>query len=266
MKKVFLSVLIILVVVIAGGVYYLFSNLDNIVKAAIEKYGSETTHTAVVVENVRIKLADGSATINGLTITNPPGFSLTHAFSLGEITTTINLDETSNELIAIDLINIAAPEVFYEINAERKGSLNPLKHNIGSSRTGVPAESVPSPSGSHGSPLKLNISRFVLKDAKLHALVVPLNNKTYDLQLPALQLSNLKGTPEQISRQILDQLIEHAKKEIKQKGLDKELAAIKAEAQQRIDAEKARLREEAESKLKAEEGNVKDQLKNLLGN
>ena len=52
MKKAFLSVLIILVVVIAGGVYYLFSNLDNIVKAAIEKYASETTHTAVAVEDV----------------------------------------------------------------------------------------------------------------------------------------------------------------------------------------------------------------------
>lgn len=265
MKKVILSVLIILLVAITGGVYYVFSNLDNIVKAAIEKYGSETTHTAVAVDDVKINLTDGSATIKGLTIANPPGFSLTHAFSLGEITTTINLDQTSNELIAIDLINITAPEVFYEINAERKGSLNLLKDNIGGSKTDVPAESAPS-SGSQGSPLKLNISRFVLKDAKLHARVVPLENRTYDLKLPALQLSNLNGTPEQISRQILNQIIEHAKKEIKQKGLDKELAAIKAEAQQRIDAEKARLREEAENKLKSEERNVKDQLKNLLGN
>jgi hypothetical protein len=265
MKKAILSVLIILIVIIAGGLYYVFSNLDNIVKAAIEKYGSETTHTAVAVDDVKISLTDGSATIKGLTIANPPGFSLTHAFSLGEITTTINLDQTSNELIAIDLINIATPEVFYEINAERKGSLNLLKDNIGGSKTDVPAESAPS-SGSQSSPLKLNISRFTLKDAKLHALVVPLENRTYDLKLPALLLSNLNGTPEQISRQILDQLIEHAKAEIKKKGLDKELATIQAEAQQRINAEKTRLREEAESKLKSEEGNVKDQLKNLLGN
>jgi len=258
MKKVILSVLIILLVVITGGVYYVFSNLDYIVKAAIAKYGNETTHTAVAVEDVKIKFTDGSATIKGLTIANPPGFSLIHAFYLGEITTTINLEETSNELIAIDLINIAAPEVFYEINAERKGSLNLLKDNIGGSKTDVPSRSAPSSSASQGSPIKLNISRLVLKDAKLHALVAPLENRTYDLKLPTLQLSNLNGTPEQISRQILDQLIEHAKKEIRQKGLDKELSAIKAEAQQRIDTEKTRLREEAESKLKSEESNIKD--------
>jgi hypothetical protein len=265
MKKVLLGLVVILIVAIAGGLYYVFSNLDTIAEAAIEKYGSETARTAVQVENVRISLAEGSATVNGLSVANPEGFSLPYAFSMGEITTEINLDKTTGDLVAIDLINIAAPEVFYEINAERKGSLNVLKDNLGNGTAGASPTSTTTES-SEGSTLTLDIARFVLQDAGLHAKVVPLNNKTYDLKLPALQLNNLKGTPEQISKQILSQLIEHAKKEINRQGLDRELAKIRAEAQKRVDAEKSRLQEKAGLKLKAEEEKVQDQLKNLLGN
>ncbi|MCI0505528.1 MAG: hypothetical protein L0Z73_05395 [Gammaproteobacteria bacterium] len=265
MKKALLGLVILLIVVIAGGLYYVFTNLDTIAETAIEKYGSEATRTAVQVENVKISLAEGSATINGLSVANPEGFSLPTAFSLGEITTDINLDKTTGDLIVIDLINIAAPEVFYEINAERKGSLNVLKDNLDSGTTGTSPASTTTES-SVGSTMTLDITRFVIQDAGLHAKVVPLNNKTYDLKLPALPLNNLKGTPEQISRQILGQLIEHAKKEIKKQGLDKELAVIKAEVQKRVDAEKARLQEKADLKLKAEEEKVQDQLKKLLGN
>jgi len=129
MKKTALAIVIILLVAIAGAIYYVFSNLDAIVKAAIESYGSDAVKTAVRVEDVAIRLTEGAATINGLTIANPDGFVTPLAFSLGEITVDINLEKTEQALVAIDAINIIAPEVFYEINAERKGSLNVLKDN-----------------------------------------------------------------------------------------------------------------------------------------
>ena len=53
MKKAILAVLVILVLAVAGGVYYITSNLDHLVKAAIEKYGSQATHTAVKVSHHR---------------------------------------------------------------------------------------------------------------------------------------------------------------------------------------------------------------------
>ena len=105
MKKAILAVLVILVLAVAGGVYYITSNLDHLVKAAIEKYGSQATHTAVKVDNVLIKLTEGSATINGVTVRNPAGFSLPNAFSLGQIATDIDIDKTNKDLVAIELIN-----------------------------------------------------------------------------------------------------------------------------------------------------------------
>ena len=267
MKKTVFSIIILLVIVIAGAVFYVLNNLDALVKAAIEEFGSDAVKTSVQVEEVAIRLNEGAATIYGLTVASPAGFSLPQAFSLGEVTVDINLEKTSKELVAIDAINIAAPRVFYEITADRKGSLNILKDNLGmgagaSAGTSSGAESSKS---SAGAPIKLDISRFEFKDASLHAKVVPLKDNTYDLKLPALVLTDLTGTPEQISRQVLDKLIDHAKKEIQKQGLDKELAELKAKAQQRVDEEKAKLEQQADDRVEQEKQKAQDKLNNLLG-
>ncbi|MGB5279042.1 MAG: hypothetical protein WBP02_17980, partial [Gammaproteobacteria bacterium] len=94
--------------------------------------------------------------------------------------------------------------------------------------------------------------------------IVPLDYKTYDLKLPALVLTNLRGTPDQISTQLLDKLIDHARQEIQKQGLEKELAEIKAKAQQRIDEERAKLEQETDARIEEEKQKAEDKLKNLL--
>ena len=267
MKKTLIAVIVIVLLAVAAGLYYVFSNLDAIVKAAIERFGSEAVKTSVQVDTVAIGLAEGSASVQGLTVANPRGFSLPYAFSLGEITVDINLEKTGRDLIAIDRIDIAAPQVFYEINQNREGSLNVLKDNLGSGSGGSagPSAGGEGEQGGAGGDIRLDIARFEFRDASLQAKIVPLKDKTYDLELPALVLTSLKGTPEQIARQILDRLIEHAKTEIRKQGLDRELAEIKAKAQQRIDEEKAKLRQEADERIDAEKQKATDKLKDLLG-
>ncbi len=266
MKKIILSVIIILMIAVAGAVYYVFYNLDAIVKAAIEEYGSDAINTEVRVEKVRTWLTEGTAVVYGLSVANPDGFSLPQAFSLGEMAVGLNLEKTNRELIAMDVVSIVAPQVFYEINAQRQGSLNVLKNNMdigGESPAGAPAGD--GATASDASPVKLEITRFEFKDASLHAKIAPLQDKTYDLKLPALILTDLSGTPEQITRQVFDRLVDHAKKEIRKQGLDQELAEIKARAQQRIDEEKAKLEQKADDRIEEETQKAQDKLKNLLG-
>ena len=116
MKKVVLGAILVLLITIGFGVYYLLSNLDSLVKSAIETYGSEATQTSVRVDNVKIVLQDGSGTIRGLTIGNPKGFATPNAFSLGEIATQIDLKSLSEDVPVIEHITIRAPEVFFELN------------------------------------------------------------------------------------------------------------------------------------------------------
>ena len=266
MKKIILSLVIVVILALAGVLYYLFSNLDNLIKEAIEKYGSEATQTAVLVESVHIQLKDGAAAINGLSVANPEGFSYDTAFSLGEIKTGIDLKSLKEEPYIIDEITVRAPQVFVEINKDNKTNLNELKNNLMASIPVVnPADQDKQTDKTTTAEPRLIIRRISFTDGNIKALVVPLNNKEYTLKLPSINMRNLGGTtgstPTELTKEIINQLIDTAKKEVKKKGINAELDKLKAKARTKLETKKTELKSKIEEKkLKAI-----DKLKGLFG-
>ena len=179
MKKIILTFALVLVAAIGAGLYYLFTNLDALVKAAIEKAGSQTTQTAVRVDSVKIALTDGAGTIKGLSIANPKGFDARHAFVLDAVETQINIKSLTKEPYIIDKVVIRKPQVFYEMNKDRKGNLNELYNNIAAATAGGSSDKT----AAKGVEPKLIIRQFLFADATVEATVVPLNNKQYTLKL-----------------------------------------------------------------------------------
>lgn len=262
MKKTLLIIVVLVIVAIAGGVYYVLTNLDSLVKQAIEKYGSEATQTAVRVKGVNIRLQQASASISGLTVANPPGFNTPNAFSLGQIATRLDVKASNKTNVVIDEVRIKSPQVFYEVNAERQGNLNLLKDKLspgGKAKAGKPATS-----SKAGVP-NITIRKFEFAGAALHATLVPLKDKQYNLNLPSFTLSNLHGTPQQISKQVLNQLIDRAREEIRKKGIDAELDKARAKVKQKLDTEKAKLKQKTDTKLQEQKSKAEDKLKSLLG-
>lgn len=261
--KVSLGLVILIILAIGGATYYLLTNLDALVKAAIEKYGTEVVKTSVKVDTVHIGLKAGTGTIQGLRVANPPGFSATQAFTLGEIHTRINTDALVNKKIVIDEVRVSSPQLVYELNAEKQGNLNILKDNLGvKSKTNV--SDTKSQQASPAKTLTLTIKRIILQDAQMHATLVPLNHKEFDLKVPSFELTNLSGTPDQITRQIMSQLLDHAKEALQQSVVGQEIARLKGEAQQRIEERKAELKAKADEKIDAEKQKLQDKLKGLL--
>ena len=72
------SILLLGVLVVAlgagGALYYVYSNLNEIVRTAIEEYGSEVLGTSVTVEDVSLSLTEGRGQITGFRIAEPRGF------------------------------------------------------------------------------------------------------------------------------------------------------------------------------------------------
>jgi len=238
MKKVVLGAILVLLITIGFGVYYLLSNLDSLVKSAIETYGSEATQTSVRVDNVKIVLQDGSGAIRGLTIGNPKGFATPNAFSLGEIATQIDLKSLSEDVPVIEHITIRAPEVFFELNEKGQNNLDKLKSNL---QAGASTSSSSSSAKSGGSEPKLIIRKLIFSGGNIHARVVP-TDKDYELKLPNIQMNDLGGktgaTPSQIASQALKVLTDRALAEIKKKGIDQYKAQLEGEVNKRLDAEK----------------------------
>ncbi len=241
MKKIALGAFLVLLITIGFGVYYLLSNLDGIVKAAIERYGSQATQTAVRVESVQIKLQDGAGSIRGVTVGNPQGFVTELAFSLGEIATQIDLKSLSEDVIVIEHITVRAPQVFFELNAKGENNLNALNRNLSSGASGASASS--SDKSSKSDP-KLIIRKLLFVDGNIHASVVPLN-KDYELKLPKIELKNLGGkngaTPAQIADQVLKVLTDRALDEVKKKGIDQYKVELEGEVNKRLESEKEKL-------------------------
>jgi hypothetical protein len=248
MKKIALGALLVLLLTIGFSVYYLLSNLDGIVKTAIETYGSEATQTPVRVANVKIVLQDGSGAIEGLTVNNPQGFAEVKAFSLGKVATQIDLKSLSEDVPVIEHVTIKAPEIFFELNQSGKNNLAALMDNLKATSSGSPADK-----GSSGSEPKLIIRKLLFSDGNIHAKVVPLN-KDYELKLPNIQMNNIGGksgaTPKQIADQILKVLTDRALAAVKKQGIDQYKAQLEGEVKKRIDAEKEKIGGQAQEALK----------------
>ena len=269
-SKITLLAIVLLVITIGAGVFYVINNLDSIVKNAIEKYGSEATQTAVRVDSVKISLKEGSSVIKGLSIASPSGFEAKHAFRLGEIGNKINIESLGSDVIVIDDITIHAPQVYFEMNQQRQTNLNELKKNL--LGTAPVAKSTKKQTTAEKEP------RFILKrvhfsEGKIFAKVVPLKDKEYQLKLPEILLRNLGGskgaTAAQLSHEILSVLSDRALAEVKKKGVGAELDKVKAQLKEKIDTEKAKLKDELEnktsSKVDAEKQKAADKLKSLFG-
>ena len=216
-KKAILFTVVIALICLVIGVVYLLTNLNFIVKYAIEKYGSQATQTAVRVKGVDIHLKDAAGSIEGLTVANPKGYNAKHAFSLGKIRVDLDLKSLTGDEIRIEDILIRAPHIFAEVNRDQKSNLMEIKGNLPSGR-GSGSKS----SKKEGKEARLYIRRIRFSEGKIDAAVVSLNRE-YELKMPAFEMTNLRGTPSQIASQIISRVCNLALYEVKKMGVGKQL-------------------------------------------
>lgn len=120
------AVIIILVAVVAGVFYF---NLDKIIIAAVEKYGSEVTQTDVVLNEVDLDLTSGKGALSGFSVGNPSGFSEPTAVQFNTVAVNVDIPNTNDKLIHITEIRIEQPAITYEVN-ETTNNLDAIQKNI----------------------------------------------------------------------------------------------------------------------------------------
>lgn len=205
-KKIIIAIAVLLLV-LAGVLFFVFRNLDSIVKSAIEKYGSEITKTAVRVSSVKIKLSSGEGAIKGLTVSNPKGFSSSNIFSLGKISTKIDAGSVRSKIIVIDSIVISAPQVLYEMNSSGAFNIDALKKNIQS--TG--GEKKPEKKKDEKE-IRLHIKKLVIENGEINLRFPTGSDKPSMIKLPRVELTDIgkKGgaTPSQVAGRVASALTE----------------------------------------------------------
>lgn len=107
------AVVIIVVVVL----FVALASVDSIVKAAIERVGSDVTQTEVTVDDVEISLTSGEGTIRGLVIGHPQGFE-ERMIRIGEARIVLDIGTLTSDTIVIKEIAVTAPQVTVEVSGE----------------------------------------------------------------------------------------------------------------------------------------------------
>ena len=188
MKKLLLGIAVLVLLGIAGSVWWLYSSLDSQVASAIRTYGPEITGVPVTLSSVNIVLADGTATLRGLVVGNPRGFKTAHALSLGEISMTLDLGSLTTDVILIKEISIIKPDVTYEY-ALGGSNLDLLQRNIEryvAEHLGGKSESKDTGPGK-----KLVIENVYIKKGTANVSAEVLHGKAMAVPLPDLRLKDI---------------------------------------------------------------------------
>lgn len=214
MKKIALAVAIVVIAVVGAG-YYFLTNADSLIKAVIEKYGSEATQTSVTLKSVKIGIREGSGELNTLAVKNPKGFSSADAITLGDIKVALDLSTLQSDTIVIKDVTILQPSVLYEY-AGGGGNLQALQKNVQSYAAKFsggktePNKSAgdPGQSASKQPEKKVIIENLVIRDGKVAATHQALQGRTISAPLPTIQLKDIgkdKGgaTPAEVAEKVI---------------------------------------------------------------
>ena len=128
-------VLAAIVGAIAGGVYYVSHNLENIVKSAVNKYGSQVTGTEVKLGGFYFAPFKGEIKLSDLTVANPQGYAKPYIISLGEVFVKLNVKSLTEPVIVVEKVSVVKPEVTYELKNVTNNNVSDLLANINKNTT-----------------------------------------------------------------------------------------------------------------------------------
>ena len=203
-RKVSITALVF-VVLLAGGLYYLSSNLNGIVAGVIESQGSAATQTSVRVTGVDIQLTDASAALSGLSIGNPEGFS-GNAIELGGFSVRLDASSLTSDTIVVEDITVDGAR----INMLQQTGGNNLQKLLANLQSMAPEEA----SESEAAGKKVIIDQFTLNGASA-SVSIPALNETREVSLPTIVVQGIGresngATAAQVAEQILRPVVEKA--------------------------------------------------------
>ncbi len=202
-RKTLIAIAAILVV-IAAGLVYVYTQLDTIVAGLIEDQGSAATGTPVRVSGVSIDLGEARAEIAGLSVGNPAGYS-GNALSLGRFLVRIDPATVTEDVIVLKEVTVSGATVNL-IQRATGSNLRELMQNLES------AGGLQQPAADEGPGRKLVIERFVLEDASASVSLPDLDEQR-SVDIPRIQLTDIGraaggATGTEVARQVLEPVIE----------------------------------------------------------
>lgn len=239
MKKVLIGFGLILVLVI-GSVVVLYSNLGEIIKEAIQRFGSEATQATVVVDAVDLDVATGSTGLKGFVVGNPAGFKTESAFELGDIAVQVDTKSLNSDTIIINTVNIVGPRVTYEVG-DVGSNVDAIKRNVETyARKFSNGETATESSGDSGAQKKIIIERLTISEGNINVSAPFLDGKKVGSDLPMITLTDIGkdsggANPAEVIKTVINAMTAGVGKAIAGLDLDAMSEQARAKAKEALD-------------------------------
>lgn len=259
--KIILSIVAIMIIVVAALAWYVFSNLNSIVKELVETEGTKALQTAVVLEHVDIKLLDGSAELGQFSIANYEGFSEPNILAFDTIKVDIEPTSLDKEVIVLDEVTVSGVNIV----AEQKGTTTNIQTLLDqlpkSSESGASEQSTES-----GKEVLIAIKRLNFVNNALSLATEDYGVHTLDL--PKITQTNLgsasKGlSPQELAVEVLKPLLKQAQDEIEKGMLDLAKEKLKEKYGEQVEEQKEKLKSKLKDELGVDEKEAKQKLEGL---
>lgn len=205
-------------VAIAAVAIYVFASLDDIVKTAVEKHGTEAMGTTVTLDSVEIDLGGATGTLNGLIVGNPEGFNRPSAFQLGRIAMSLSADQSSTEAIHIREARITAPSVTYEFG-QSGTNIAAIRKNVDAYTASGADESAAEGDGD-GPGTRFIIDDIYVEDGSVAVAGPGMGDRELSAALPDIHLQDIGkdsdrgATPGEVASRLIDAIGQSAKRAV----------------------------------------------------
>ena len=227
-KKIGIGIVILLLIV-SIGVFYVVSNLDAIVKNVVESQGSSALGVPVTVAGVAIDLKAGRAELSGFEIANPDGFSSDYAMRYGRVVADLDLASLGTEVIKISRVEVNSVHIIAEQTAG-KINLDQLLKNVSSSSDDTESDE-------EGADVNLIIEKFTLTQPKMD--LIGFDEKDIEIEMGDVTVRNI-GDPDsgagaaEIAQQLFTPVLKKAAEEAAKTALKRKLLGEEGEAAKKL--------------------------------
>jgi len=214
MKKIILSFVALILLILIGGVGYLYFSLNTLVKKAVETVGPTITKTHVGLASANLSPFSGSGKLSGFVIGNPEGIQGPYALKIGSIAVSIDKSTILKDTIVVNSIVIRNPAVAL-IGTPFGNNLGKLLQNI---KSGSPTKSKEETSSSAASK-KFIVKEVVISGAKVDVAASAMEQKIQQsLPIPDITLRNIGSdgsgvSARELAMQIITPIINAAARE-----------------------------------------------------
>src|SRR5437016_13369978 len=107
--KVVAVLIILLIIVVAGSLYF----LGTIVKAGVEKAGPKVTKTNVKLSSAKLSVFSGSGELKNFVIANPEGYKTPDAVKVGSVAVNVQPGSVMSDNVVVHYVKVLAPEITF---------------------------------------------------------------------------------------------------------------------------------------------------------